>query len=239
MKQRLGIADVLLKDPKIIIMDEPTLGIDPQGMRDLLSLIRELSEKDGRTILLSSHQLYQVQQICDRVGIFVAGSLIACGRIEELGRQIAREGHFTLEIGARPLDDRLLAFLRSMEGLKDIEKEGDRLVIQSSRDLREDISRFLVSHDYALLHLRQKGGDLDEIYRCYFEKAEQDGEKHDKKQKRQAYLCQKCGTERRKVRNHSLAALYRKEMTDHITSKRFVIIMILVLATTIASITAQ
>ena len=53
-------------------------------------------------------------------------------------------------------------------------------MIQSSRDLREDISRFLVSHDYALLHLRQKGGDLDEIYRCYFEKAEQDGEKHDK-----------------------------------------------------------
>ena len=180
MRQRLGIADVLMKDPQVIILDEPTLGLDPEGMRDFLKLIKELSVEDGRTVLVSSHQLYQIQQICDRVGIFVAGSLIACGRIEELGRQIAREGHFTQEIGARPLDDRLLAFLRSLEGLKDIEKEGDRLVIQSSRDLREDISRFLVSHDYALLHLRQKGGDLDEIYRCYFEKAEQDGEKHDK-----------------------------------------------------------
>ena len=180
MRQRLGIADVLMKDPQVIILDEPTLGLDPEGMRDFLKLIKELSVEDGRTVLVSSHQLYQIQQICDRVGIFVSGSLIACGRIEELGRQIAREGHFTLEIGARPLDDRLLAFLRSLEGLKDIEKEGDRLVIQSSRDLREDISRFLISHDYALLHLRQKGGDLDEIYRCYFEKAEQDGEKHDK-----------------------------------------------------------
>ena len=180
MRQRLGIADVLMKDPQVIILDEPTLGLDPEGMRDFLKLIKELSVEDGRTVLVSSHQLYQIQQICDRVGIFVSGSLIACGRIEELGRQIAREGHFTLEIGARPLDDRLLGFLRSLEGLKDIEKEGDRLVIQSSRDLREDISRFLVSHDYALLHLRQKGGDLDEIYRCYFEKAEQDGEKHDK-----------------------------------------------------------
>ena len=92
MKQRLGIADVLLKDPKVIIMDEPTLGIDPEGMRELMTLIRQLSETDGRTILISSHQLYQVQQICDRVGIFVKGRLVACGDIEELGRQLEREG---------------------------------------------------------------------------------------------------------------------------------------------------
>ena len=57
MKQRLGIADVLMKDPQIIIMDEPTLGIDPEGMRDLLKLMRELSKEDGRTLLISSHQL--------------------------------------------------------------------------------------------------------------------------------------------------------------------------------------
>ena len=94
MRQRLGIADVLMKDPQVIILDEPTLGLDPEGMRDFLKLIKELSVEDGRTVLVSSHQLYQIQQICDRVGIFVAGSLIACGRIEELGRQIAREGHF-------------------------------------------------------------------------------------------------------------------------------------------------
>lgn len=61
MKQRLGIADVLMKDPKVIIMDEPTLGIDPEGMRELMALIRELAENDGRTILISSHQLYQIQ----------------------------------------------------------------------------------------------------------------------------------------------------------------------------------
>ena len=68
MRQRLGIADVLMKDPQVIIMDEPTLGIDPEGMRELLNLIRELSVKDGRTVLISSHQLQQIQQVCDRVG---------------------------------------------------------------------------------------------------------------------------------------------------------------------------
>ena len=82
MRQRLGIADVLMKDPKVVIMDEPTLGIDPEGMRELMTLIRSLAEDDKRTILISSHQLYQIQQICDRVGLFVDGRLIACGRID-------------------------------------------------------------------------------------------------------------------------------------------------------------
>lgn len=66
MRQRLGVADVLMKDPQVIIMDEPTLGIDPEGMRELLNLIWALSKEDGRTLMISSHQLYQVQQICDR-----------------------------------------------------------------------------------------------------------------------------------------------------------------------------
>ena len=84
MKQRLGIADVLLKDPRLIILDEPTVGIDPEGVRQLIEIIKTLSHKDGRTLMISSHQLYQMQQICDRVGIFYKGKLMACGTIDEL-----------------------------------------------------------------------------------------------------------------------------------------------------------
>ena len=87
MKQRLGIADVLLKDPRVIILDEPTLGIDPEGVRQLIEIIKNLSKEDGRTLLISSHQLYQMQQICDRVGIFFEGKLVACGSIEELASE--------------------------------------------------------------------------------------------------------------------------------------------------------
>ena len=82
MRQRLGIADVLVKDPKLIIMDEPTLGIDPEGIHQLLDLIKELAREDGRTVLISSHLLHQIQQICHKVGIFVKGKLIASGTIE-------------------------------------------------------------------------------------------------------------------------------------------------------------
>ncbi|MGI6582356.1 MAG: ABC transporter ATP-binding protein [bacterium] len=73
MIQRLGIADVLVKDPRVVILDEPTNGIDPEGIREVLDLIHGLSREDGRTVLISSHLLHQVQQICDRVGIFVEG----------------------------------------------------------------------------------------------------------------------------------------------------------------------
>ena len=181
MRQRLGIADVLIKDPEVIIMDEPTLGLDPEGMREFLSLIKQLSVQDKKTILVSSHQLYQIQQICDRVGIFVDGSLIACGGIDELGTQIAARGHYTLEVEAQPCDDRFLGYLGKLEGITGISKEGNTFVISSSEDLRGDITRFLGTHDYKLMHMHQKGGDLDEIYRVYFEEAEKEGDENDGK----------------------------------------------------------
>ena len=176
MKQRLGIADVLMKDPKIIIMDEPTLGIDPEGMRELMALIRELSEKDGRTILISSHQLYQVQQICDRVGIFVQDRLIACGDIEELGRQLENEGLYTLDLRMEPMDETVQAALAELEGVRNVTKttEGS-LQVESDRDIRRAVTRLAAERDYIIQQLHQRGGDLDEIYRRYFEKAgEQD-----------------------------------------------------------------
>ncbi len=181
MRQRLAIADILIKDPQVIIMDEPTLGLDPEGMREFLALIKELSVKDGKTILVSSHQLYQIQQICDRVGIFVQGSLIACGGIGELGNQIASQGHYTLEIELEPCDDRFLAMIGGMKDVTDVTKEGNTFVISSQSDLRAEITKFLGMNDYKLLHMHQKGGDLDEIYRVYFEEAEKEGgESNDK-----------------------------------------------------------
>ncbi len=180
MRQRLGIADVLIKDPEVIIMDEPTVGLDPEGMREFLTLIRQLSTEDGKTVLVSSHQLYQIQQICDRVGIFVDGSLIACGGIGELGSQIAARGHYTLEIEAEPCDDRFLGYLGGLKEITDISKEGNTFVISSTEDLRSGITQFLGTHGYKLLHMHQKGGDLDEIYRVYFEEAEkEEGDEND------------------------------------------------------------
>lgn len=178
MRQRLGIADVLMKDPEVIIMDEPTLGIDPEGIRQLMWLIRDLAEQDGRTILLSSHQLHQVQQVCDRMGIFVEGKMIACGTLEELGKQIDHDGVRTLELSAYPDNIRLQDVLREIKGVTDVERNSDLYIVRSQFDIRRALSKELADKGYTIMHLRQAGSDLDEIYRKYFEKAgEQDGKK--------------------------------------------------------------
>jgi ABC-2 type transport system ATP-binding protein len=86
MRQRLGIAELLVKEPKIVFLDEPTLGLDPDGINKMLDLIVDLSRDRGMTVLLSSHLLHQVQRICDRVGIMNRGVLVAIGAIDELAR---------------------------------------------------------------------------------------------------------------------------------------------------------
>lgn len=193
MRQRLGIADVLMKDPEIIIMDEPTLGIDPSGMKELTELIRELSVKDGRTILISSHELYQVQEISDRVGIFVKGKMIACGKIEDLGTQLKNEGLFIMDLKAEKTDNRKLngnnadtaektidtvncieeqkEIIRSISGVRMVGVKADgTLHIESMRDIRTELFQKLMEQGFLLSELHERGGDLDEIYRKYFER---------------------------------------------------------------------
>lgn len=170
MKQRLGIADVLMKDPKVVILDEPTLGIDPEGIHELMALIRQLAEEDGRTVLLSSHQLYQVQQICDRVGIFVKGSLIACGNLEELSRN--KSGVRTLEFAAQPDDENLNRLIRSQDGVQDVRREKDFYLIDSTLDIRTDLAKAAMESGYSLCLVRERIGDLDDIYRSYFARRE-------------------------------------------------------------------
>jgi ABC-2 type transport system ATP-binding protein len=87
MRQRLGIAEVLIKEPKLIFLDEPTIGLDPDGTNRMLDLIHSLSRDKNMTIFLSSHLLDQVQRVCDRVGIMIKGDLVALGPIEELAKK--------------------------------------------------------------------------------------------------------------------------------------------------------
>ena len=87
MRQRLGIAEVLIKEPKVIFLDEPTIGLDPDGTNRMLDLIHSLSRDRKMTIFFSSHLLDQVQRICDRIGIMIKGKLVAVGPIEELAKK--------------------------------------------------------------------------------------------------------------------------------------------------------
>jgi ABC-2 type transport system ATP-binding protein len=99
MRQRLGIAEVLLKEPRLVFLDEPTLGLDPDGSIQMLNLIQSLSRDRNITVFFSSHLLDQVQKISHRVGIMLKGQMVAVGRIEDLGKEKLglEEGKYTLE----------------------------------------------------------------------------------------------------------------------------------------------
>ncbi len=103
MLQRLGIADALVKDPDVLILDEPTTAIDPLGVAEVLDLLRRLVDERGMAILLSSHLLNQVQSVCDRIGIFASGRLIGQGTMDELAARFG-DGAALLEVGLDTTD---------------------------------------------------------------------------------------------------------------------------------------
>jgi len=172
MKQRLGLAEVLIKDPDVIIMDEPTLGIDPTGVKDFLSLIKSLSRDKGITVLLSSHHLHHVQQVCDRVGIFVKGKLLAQGNIDALSKDLfGHEGYVTSIKVAQEMPEQwsVKTELRQWDGLNKIKVDGKEIEATCSKDLTAALVRYFVNAGYDVLGVHQKDYGLDEIYQKYFE----------------------------------------------------------------------
>jgi ABC-2 type transport system ATP-binding protein len=171
MKQRLGIADVLVKQPKAIILDEPTLGIDPDGAIRILELITQLNREHNLTVMLSSHQLQQVQQICSRVGIIVKGKMIVQGAMDTLGKSIlkGREWNFLLEISGNP--DGLERDLQNIEGVDEVEKRAHGWFLRCTADVRAEVVDLVARKGARLLQLRSEDPTLEEIYLKYFREA--------------------------------------------------------------------
>ncbi|GGK11652.1 ABC transporter ATP-binding protein [Caldalkalibacillus thermarum] len=168
MRQRLGLADVLMKKPEVVILDEPTLGLDPEGMQELLALIQSLSKDENMTVLLSSHHLYQVQQICDRVGLFVGGKLMAVGPIDQLARELFKDEPLVVFVKCTPVSDRLKEQVLSLPGVLEVKAEAEPWEVICERDVSGEIARTVVENGARLEHLSTKDYGLDEIYRRYF-----------------------------------------------------------------------
>ena len=172
MKQRLGLAEVLIKEPEVIILDEPTLGIDPTGVKDFLILIKSLSREQGITVLLSSHHLHHVQQVCDRVGIFVKGKLLAQGNIDSLSTELfGHEGYVTSIKVAQEIPQPwpLHEVLMQWKAIKKINVTGNEMEFTCTEERTPDLVRLFVNEGFDVLSVHQKDYGLDEIYQKYFE----------------------------------------------------------------------
>lgn len=176
MLQRLGIADALVKDPDVLILDEPTTAIDPLGVAEVLDLLRELVRDRGMAILLSSHLLNQVQSVCDRIGIFASGRLIGQGTLAELASRFG-DGRTLLEIGLETPDagaaDRAREAIAALDGVAGVTvgaRPTDPWVV-TIRDpdeiarTRSAILAVVAREGLPLTSLRPVLPSLEEIYR--------------------------------------------------------------------------
>jgi ABC-2 type transport system ATP-binding protein len=173
MRQRLALAEILLKDAEIAILDEPTSGLDPQATTELLAIIRELKNR-GVTVLLSSHLLERVQSVCDRVALFSQGNIALIGTVPDLGRQVLGGG-FRVEVEAEGsgLGERLA----SVPGVQKVEAVGaNRWRMLSERDVRPEAASAVVASGGRLLRLSVEEPSLEAIYSRYFET--HSGERH-------------------------------------------------------------
>jgi ABC-2 type transport system ATP-binding protein len=172
MRQRLGLAEIVMKDARIAILDEPTNGLDPQASIELLALIRSLKEH-GVSVLLSSHLLDRVQSVCDRVALFNAGKIALMGSVAELGRHVLGGG-YAVEVEAESSDG-IAKRLSALPGVRSVATPAPgRFRMVCDRDLRAEAAAAVVAAGGRLKQLSLDQPSLEVIYTRYFQSAQEE-----------------------------------------------------------------
>jgi ABC-2 type transport system ATP-binding protein len=168
MRQRLGIAEIVMKRAEVAILDEPTSGLDPHATFELLEMIRGL-KKAGVAVLLSSHLLDRVQSVCDRVALFNMGKIALMGTVVELANQVLGAGHPIL---VEAIGTDVAAALCGIEGVQQVVPDGERgWRVIADRDVRAEAARRIVSSGGSLTRLTEMQPSLEEVYTHYFQEA--------------------------------------------------------------------
>jgi len=160
-KQRVGIAQALIHDPQVLILDEPTIGLDPAQIVEIRSLIKSL--KGEHTIMLSTHILAEVTQVCDGVVIINEGRLMASGSLEELSTSFQKKEGVALKV--RKIEEAQLELSRFL-GIEKVTKQNGELMVEwaPGKDLREEIARFVLERGFGLIEMKSLAMSLEELY---------------------------------------------------------------------------
>ena len=168
MRQRLAIADVLMRMPKIAFLDEPTAGIDPRGIRQTLDLISRIAKEHKMTIIMSSHQLAQVQRVCTHVGIMQKGKMVVQGLIDQLGREFLGGGRFKIEVRLAGVAAAIIEAIKQVKGVMKVDRPEENLLVISSRDdVRSQIAKVIVDNNGLLEQMNVVSYALEDIYMKY------------------------------------------------------------------------
>jgi ABC-2 type transport system ATP-binding protein len=170
MRQRLGIAELLVKQAKVLILDEPTNGLDPQATQELLKLIAQL-KSEGLTVVISSHLLNLVQTVCDRVALFKGGKVALTGKVDDLARDVLGGAH-SIEIDASGID--VPSALKGLSGVATIAKTPKGITqVDATRDVRSDIAKRIVEKGGRLSEMTLRRASLEDVYVKYFASQEE------------------------------------------------------------------
>ncbi len=162
-RQRVGIAQALIHEPKVLILDEPTIGLDPAQIREIRELIKSL--KESHTIILSTHILAEVTQTCDGVIIINEGMLMRSGSLEELTASF-NEGLDGVLVKLRQTGPEVQAMFRNISGVKNLTPQGDGIKIEwpADQDLRSNLVNLIAEKDLGLMEMRPLAMNIEELY---------------------------------------------------------------------------
>ncbi|MGA9140415.1 MAG: ABC transporter ATP-binding protein [Methanocella sp.] len=164
MRQRFGVAQAIVHDPQVLMFDEPTAGIDPQGAEDFRVLMRQLKAK-GKTIFLTSHVMPEVEAICDRIGIIINGEMKICGNVNELVDQYSRRQGYQLKLRVKELDEGAVRnSLKSIASVYSIVRNDGFFLINAKEDVSEDVSRSILREKGVITELESYRPSLNEIF---------------------------------------------------------------------------
>ncbi len=159
MKQRLGIAMALLNNPKIVFLDEPTNGLDPQGMKDTKELIVRLAKENGITFFISSHLLNEVEQICTKVGILMSGKLIKQGSVKEL----LSSNTDIFEVVTADIE-LAVSLLKEAAYVKSIQTKNDGIVVEIDKNTFSQLNGLLMTHQVTVTSISQQEKSLEQLF---------------------------------------------------------------------------
>ncbi|PJB22198.1 MAG: ABC transporter ATP-binding protein [Euryarchaeota archaeon CG_4_9_14_3_um_filter_38_12] len=163
MKKRLALASSLINDPEILILDEPSTGLDPKGISLFRKLVKDLNN-EGVTVFLSSHILSEVEQMCDRVCILNKGKIIAVDSIENLSKKIGMKTQMNVFIDAEGITDNVLDVVRKMSDVLRVEKTGTGINVVCSRNVSPAVNEILVRNRVKVSSIRVTEPSLEEIF---------------------------------------------------------------------------
>ncbi len=173
MKQRVGIASTMMKNPQIIFLDEPTLGLDPVGTMEIRELILNLKNREGLTVVMTSHLLNEVKMTCDRIGIINRGKLVLMKNMSNLNNVMTGAEDRRVEFKLTEITPELVTSIESLEGVKSVTQEKGRMYVYNNIESDIHVSRTIVEHGSTILLMKPREYTLEEILMKYYQQEDE------------------------------------------------------------------